>query len=100
MPPLAQDIRNAREAVERVLGELGMRAFVYTIERKDAAWLLSVDCATDGDWQTVVLAVDPGELNASLDDPAVHAKLCADWAPRLRACAGERTAHRTAPRGE
>ena len=87
MPPLAQDIRSARAAVERVLDELGVRGFVYTVEQKEAGWVLSVECATEGGWQAVALAVDPAELNASLGDPAVRAKLRADWAPRFRACA-------------
>ncbi|OGA72808.1 MAG: hypothetical protein A3G81_11935 [Betaproteobacteria bacterium RIFCSPLOWO2_12_FULL_65_14] len=92
MPPLAQDIRNARAAVERVLDELGVRGFVYTVEQKEAGWVLSVECATEGGWQSVVLAVDPAELNASLGDPAVRAKLRAAWAPRLQACAIRPTA--------
>jgi hypothetical protein len=86
--PLAQDIRGARSAVERLLEELGVRAFVFTVEQKETGWVLSVECATDGGWQTVGLAVDPAELSASLRDPAVRAKLRADWAPHLRGCAG------------
>jgi hypothetical protein len=86
--PLAQDIRGARSAVERLLEELGIRAFVFTVERKETGWLLSVECATDGGWTRVELPVDPAELSASLTDPAVRAKLAADWAPHLRACAG------------
>ena len=88
MAPLAQDIRSARSAVERVLEELGVRAFVYTVEQKETSWVLSVECATDGGWQRVELAVDPAELKASLSDPAVRARLRSDWAPHLRACAG------------
>jgi len=84
MPSLAQDIRSA---VERVLEELGVRAFVYTVEQKETSWVLSVECATDGGWQRVELAVDPAELKASLSDPAVRARLRSDWAPHLRACA-------------
>lgn len=99
MPPLANDIRSAREAVERVLDDVGARAFLYTVERKEAGWVLSIECATNGDWQTLVLAVDPAELNASLTDPAVRSKLAAEWGPRLRACAVERRAPRTAPGG-
>lgn len=86
--PLAQDIRSARSAVESLLEELGVRAFVFTVEQKETGWLLSVECATDGGWKTVGLAVDPTELSASLTDPALRAKLLADWAPHLRACAG------------
>jgi len=99
MPPLAQDIRSAREAVERVLEEIGVRGFVYTVEQKEDGWMLSVECATDGEWQAASWRVDPAELNASLGDAAVRAKLRADWEPRLRACATPRKAPRTTPRG-
>ena len=86
MPPLAQDIRSARQAVERLLDELGVRAFVYTVEQKEAGWVLSVECAIDGGWQRLELAVDPAELNAGVGARAGRAKLLAEWAPRLRAC--------------
>ena len=86
--PLAQDIRDARSAVERVIEELGVRAFVFTVEQREGGWVLSVECATDGGWQALSWRVDPAELSASLRDPAVRAKLRADWAPHLRACAG------------
>jgi hypothetical protein len=87
MPPLAQDIRSARAAVERVLDELDVRAFVYTVEQKEKGWVLSVECATEDGWRSVALAVDPAELNASLGDPAVRAKLRTAWAAPLQACA-------------
>jgi SHS2 domain-containing protein len=87
MPPLAQDIRSAREAVEHLLDELGLRAFVYTVEQKPQGWLLSVECAITEGWQAVTLAVDPAELRASLADTAAREKLRAAWRPHFRACA-------------
>jgi hypothetical protein len=90
MPPLAQDIRNARQAVEAVLGEMGVRGFVYTVEQKEDGWMLSVECATDGEWQAASWRVDPAELGASLRDAGIREKLRADWEPRLRACAVRR----------
>jgi hypothetical protein len=90
MPPLAQDIRNARQAVELVLEEIGVRGFVYTIEQKEDGWMLSVECAADGDWQSARWRVDPAELGASLRDAAIREKLRAEWEPRLRACAVRR----------
>jgi hypothetical protein len=86
MPPLAQELRGSRRAVERILKALGVRAFVYTVEQRDAGWVLRIECALDGEWQTVALAVDPGELTASLRDRKLREKLSADWAPHLRAC--------------
>ena len=90
MPPLAQDIRSAREAVERVLEEIGVRGFVYTVEQKEDGWMLSVECATDGEWQAASWRVDPAELNASLGDAGIREKLRADWEPRLRTYAVRR----------
>ena len=99
MAPLAQDIRSVRKAVERVLEEIGVRGFVYTVERKEAGWVLSVECATDRGWQTLTLGVDPAELSASVRDPVLRAKLRAEWEPHLRGCAVQRKAPRTPPRG-
>lgn len=98
MPPLAQDIRSARKAVERVLKEIGVRGFVYTVEQKEDRWMLSVECATDGGWQALSWRVEPAELSASLRNPALRAKLRAQWEPQLRACAVRRKEPRTRPR--
>lgn len=48
MVPPGPDIRNAREAVESILDQLGIRAFVFTVEPKESGWVLSIECATDG----------------------------------------------------
>lgn len=80
------ELRGTREAVEGLLEELGVRAFLYTIEQKDGAWTARIECAIDGGWQTQVLPVDPHALAASLRDPELRARLRADWASRLRAC--------------
>ena len=87
MPPLAQDIRNTREAVERVLDEVGLSGFTYTVEPKEDGWTLRVECITEEGWQEATLPVDPHELTASINDPGVRAKLRRDWEPHLRACA-------------
>jgi SHS2 domain-containing protein len=80
-------MRGVREAVEHLLDELGLRAFVYTVEQKEGGWTLSVDCAMRQGWQAVALRVDPAELGASLADEAVRGKLRAEWSPHFRACA-------------
>lgn len=84
---LAEDLINARQAVERVLDELALRTFVYTVEEKDGGWVLSIECATDEGWQVVSLPVQAAELRASLRDAGVRARLGAQWGPRLAACA-------------
>lgn len=90
-PPPALDIGNAREAVERLLDEMGLHAFVYTVEPKEGGWSLRIGCSMEEGWQETTLAVNPVELRAALRDPAVRAKTRADWEARLSACAKDET---------
>ncbi|MEW5862603.1 MAG: hypothetical protein AB1773_03295 [Pseudomonadota bacterium] len=83
----ARDLLAARVAVERVLDALGVHDYLYTLEHKDGRWVLSVECAFDGGWQSAAIPVDPGRLEASLYDSALREQLGAEWAPHLRACA-------------
>ncbi|MGB7542796.1 MAG: hypothetical protein WA373_03295 [Burkholderiales bacterium] len=80
------DIPGAREAVERVLEELGLRAFVYTVEPKETGWELRVECAVAEGWQAITLPVNPDELVASLSDAGARAKLHASWDSHFREC--------------
>jgi len=91
MPPLAEDIRNTREAVEHVLDEVGLSGFTYTVEPKEDGWILRVECITQEGWQEATLPVDPQELTASISDLSVRTKLRRDWEPHLRACATHAT---------
>jgi len=86
VPPLAHDIRSTRAAVERVLDEMGLRAYTYTVESKERGWTLRVECAVDEGFQQVTFAVDPETLSAAAADPAIRAKLREAWEPHLRAC--------------
>ena len=90
MTPPAPDIRAARTAAARILDELGLGSYAFTVEAKESGWLLSVECAAGDAWQVVSLAVDPARLRASLDDPDVRRELCAAWRPHLEGCAKKR----------
>lgn len=72
-----------------MIDELGLRAFVYTLEPKDAGWELHVECAMEQGWQRVNLPVDVGDLLASLDHPDARGKLRAAWEPHFLACLRE-----------
>lgn len=87
MPKLGQEIVDVREAVKRVLEELGLRAFAFTAERREGGWSVRVECETDAGWQVLTLPVEAAELHASLRDAAVRNRLRAQWDSRLRACA-------------
>jgi len=86
MPPLAQDIRSARDAVERVLDELGLAAFAFTVEPKEGQWTVHVECAAGEGWREVTLPVEVSDLRASLADAAARDRLRGAWEPHLRAC--------------
>jgi hypothetical protein len=84
--PAALDIAQARVAVERLLEDLDLRAFVFTVEPKEDGWQLSVECASGGGWQTISLPVDPQELRDSLHDSGTRERLRERWSERLRGC--------------
>ena len=83
----AADIAETRATVERVLEGLGLAAFLFTLEPKESGWQLTVECAADGGWQTVMLPVHADELRASVHDPAARDRLRAAWTERLSGCA-------------
>ena len=84
------DIRAARAATGRILEELGLRSYVFTVEAKESGWLVSVECAAGDAWQVVSLPVDPAKLSASLDDARLRRELVAAWRPHFESCAKKR----------
>jgi tRNA nucleotidyltransferase (CCA-adding enzyme) len=92
MPPLTQDIRTSREAVERLLDGFGLSGFTYTVEPREEGWVVRVGCTTQEGWQDATLPVRPHELTASMTDPAVRERLRREWEPHLRACTRHATA--------
>jgi len=90
MIPSALDIRESRAAIERILDELGLRDFVFTIEPKEQVWELHVECSTEQGWQTVALPADLAELRASRHDGAVRERLRETWRRRLGECTKRR----------
>jgi len=87
MTPLALDIRAARVAAERILDELELGSYVFTVEQKAGGWELSVQCSAGQAWQVISLPVDPVKLRASLDDPDARSEVRESWRPHLAACA-------------
>lgn len=85
MGSLAQDIRSARLAVERVLDEIGLVAYLYTVEPKEEGWSLRVECPVEEGWQEVTLPVDRDELSESLRDGHVRQRLRSRWGSHFRA---------------
>jgi hypothetical protein len=84
--PAALDIAQARVAAERLLEDLDLRAFVFTVEPKQEGRQLSVECASGAGWQSISLRLDPEELRASLHDSGTRERLRERWSERLRGC--------------
>jgi hypothetical protein len=80
------DMVDARAEAERLLDELGLRAYIFTLEPKEPGWQLTVDCAVEGGWQTVTLPIDPEELRAAVHDAAARERLRTAWGERLGTC--------------
>lgn len=83
---LADDIRHARLAVERLLDDFRLSEVAYTIEQRPDGWTVRIECGAGAEWQMVALRVDPVELRASLQEPGVRQKLRREWAPHLQSC--------------
>jgi hypothetical protein len=86
MASLAQDIRTARLAVEQVLDDIGLDAYLYTVEPKEEGWSLRVECAAEDGWQEVTMPVDRHELRESLHDGRVRQRLRSEWGPHFTSC--------------
>jgi hypothetical protein len=66
---MTTDTLAIRAAVEGILNELDLRAFVFTFEAKEHRPALHVECASNGAWRTIVLPVDRSQLLTSVSDP-------------------------------
>ena len=75
MMPSGTEIREAREAVQRILEGIGLRSFVYTLDPKEGPWQLRIEYTEDGEWQSCSAFVDPVLLRASLRDEATRERL-------------------------
>ncbi|HEU0201856.1 MAG TPA: hypothetical protein VFR86_15670 [Burkholderiaceae bacterium] len=84
---MTPDTLAIRAAIEQLLDELELRAYIFTHEAKAHGLQLHIECATDDAWQTVSLPANPSELLASLHDVAVREQLREAWRERLRDCA-------------
>lgn len=82
------DLAQAREAMAGLLDEIGLEAYLFDIQPKDAQWELKVECALDSreGWERIVLAVPGDILLASRHDPAARERLAGLLRERLADC--------------
>lgn len=82
------ELAMAREVTTELLDEIGLDAYLFDVEPRDAHWELKVDCAmaTNGAWESVTLLVPKEALLMSHDDVSVHQRVLADLRGHLIAC--------------
>jgi hypothetical protein len=80
------DLANAREIVHELLEQLRLEAYLFEVEPRALNWKIRVDCGINGQWQSLVLEVDPGQLSASREDGAARAALLSAWSNQLHEC--------------
>ena len=86
MSATIDELTQAREAVDSMLNELHVDAYIFEVEPKDADWEIVIECAIADGWERVKLSASRENLLGSIDDAAIHQSLIDNWRVRLAAC--------------
>ena len=86
MPASIDELTLAREAVDSILDELHVDAYVFEVEPDSEIWEIVIECAIAEGWQRIKLSVSREHLLHSMDDAAIHQSLVATWRNRLASC--------------
>jgi hypothetical protein len=82
----ADDLMQAKDAVGRLLEQLGLRAYLFEVEPSGEVWQVRIECATRDGWQTLRMEVDAPRLRDCAADAAVRSEVLRQWRERLAAC--------------
>ena len=81
-----EELTRAREVAGKLLEELALEAYVFSVEPRNEHWELRVECAIDGAWETRVIPVDKSVLMLCMEDSKVRLELLNTLAEYLDAC--------------
>jgi hypothetical protein len=70
---------NAKEATRNLLEALGLDAYLYEVEPRENPWLVRVDCAVEGGWQSISIDVEVEDLIKSRKDKELFGQLLEQW---------------------
>jgi len=79
------ELMQARETVQSLLEQLGLRSYLFEVEPRGDHWEVRVECAPNSGWQSSVLSVEEDWLNACRVDARFRGKLLEAWRERLLA---------------
>lgn len=85
MPVKAATLARARENAASLLDSFGLETYLFSIEPQDSGWMLQVECAGDGAWETISLPV-PESFLSSGDEQAARESVEDEWRRRLSVC--------------
>lgn len=80
------DLARSREIITALLDDLRLDAYLFEVEPGEDQWQVSIECAVEGGWETVRLAVAKDLLLRCATDAAVRRSLLARWREVLSAC--------------
>ncbi|KPL27404.1 MAG: hypothetical protein AMJ72_09000 [Acidithiobacillales bacterium SM1_46] len=80
-----KQLSEARDTVESLLEQLGLRSYLFEVEPRGNHWEVRVECAPNSGWQSSVLSVGEGWLDACRIDNRARGKLLDEWRERLTA---------------
>jgi hypothetical protein len=58
---------------------MGLSAYLFEVEPREAAWQVRVEFAVNSDWQSITLDVDKQELLQSRTERDVFQRLLDEW---------------------
>ena len=76
----------ARNAAATLLEELGVEAYLYSIEPGKDGWEITIECALAEGWEQVTMTTSLQQLEAAHTDEAIRLSLIQEWRNRLSAC--------------
>jgi hypothetical protein len=77
------EVVEAKRAVDGLLGDLGLDAYLFSVEPSGDAWSVVVECASSEGWKTTTLTVDDETLWSSRENRASRRRLLGEWSRRL-----------------
>ena len=80
------ELTRAREAVDSILDELHVDAYVFEVEPNSEIWEIVIECAIAEGWQRIKLSASREHLLHSMDDAVIYQSLLATWRDRLADC--------------
>ena len=76
-------LTDIRAFVDTMLGNIGLRSYVFNVEPAANSWIISVDFPSDDQWQSVELQLAEDVLADCLNSPEACEKLASAWKRRL-----------------